>query len=59
MLTRINIREAEKLMGCSKNTIYRGIESGRMPIARKVKNEKRTSYYIYRELVEKWQRGEL
>lgn len=59
MLTRVDIKEAERMLGCSRNTIYRGIESGKMPIARVVQNEQRKTYYIYKEKIEAWKRGEL
>ena len=53
-MKRISVLEAAKELGTTPAIIRSGIKSGRLPIGKCVKGEKRDFYLIYEELIREY-----
>lgn len=50
-MNRITVEEAAKELGTTPAFIRNRMKSGHLPIGKCIKGEKRSSYFIYRELL--------
>lgn len=56
-MKRISVIDAAKELGTTPAIIRNGIKSGRLPIGKCVKGEKRDFYLIYEELIKQYVNG--
>ena len=58
-MTRVTVEETSKQLGIPKNGIRTMVERGLLPIGRAVVlTKKRTTYYLFQELIDKYIKGE-
>ena len=58
-MTRVTVEEASQQLGIPKNGIRTMVERGLFPIGQAVVlTKKRTTYYLFQELIDKYVRGE-
>ena len=58
-MTRVTVEEASKQLGIPKNGIRTMVERGLLPIGQAVVlTKKRTTYYLFQELIDKYVKGE-
>lgn len=58
-MTRVTVEEASKQLGIPKNRVRTMVERGLLPIGQAViLTKKRTTYYLFQELIDKYIKGE-
>jgi hypothetical protein len=57
-LHRISVCEAAEALGMCTDSVRYMMKKGTLPIGRCMEGRGRTTYYIYREFVEQYMRGE-
>ena len=58
-MTRVTVEEASKQLGIPKNGVRSMVERGLLPIGQAVVlTKKRTTYYLFQELIDKYIKGE-
>ena len=58
-MTRVTVEEASKQLGIPKNGVRTMVERGLLSIGQAVVlTKKRTTYYLFQELIDKYVRGE-
>ena len=58
-MTMVTVEEASQQLGIPKNGIRTMVERGLLPIGQAVVlTKKRTTYYLFQELIDKYVRGE-
>lgn len=58
-MTRVTVEEASKQLGIPKNGVRTMVERGLLPIGQAVVlTKKRTTYYLFQELIDKYIKGE-
>lgn len=53
-MKKVSVRHAAERLGVSIAAVRGGLEQGSLPIGFFVKHEKRTAYYIYEHLLERF-----
>lgn len=58
-MTRVTVEEASKQLGIPKNGVRTMVERGLLPIGQAVVlTKKRTTYYLFQELIDKYIKGD-
>lgn len=57
-LTRITVNEAAEALGMCADSVRYMVKKGTLPIGRCMEGRGRTTYYLYREFLEQYMKGE-
>lgn len=53
-MERISIEQASKDLGMTPQFIRKAMKEGRLPIGKAIKGTERCSYFVYREMLDKY-----